>query len=271
MPPQESSKPEWKLVIASHDGNKDLWPYFFHFLQQYWPDAPKPVHMITNHASFDSPDVKCIHSGQDRAWSDVIRESLPAIEAEYMLFMLDDMFLCTDVDVPALEAVFREFIERQGLFCELHIGTQDVLPYPVGSLIRNIPDTPLVAGINCAFWKKDFLAKACVPGRTIWKVDAEVRRLNKLHRENMFYVNTPLPTLDYVESVRGGFWKPEGMEFLEKHGMRPDLFLRPYPPQGRDWFCKVYRSMLKRGMRLRRRWQEAAGEDIMVQPFRNSC
>ncbi|MBK8091329.1 MAG: hypothetical protein IPK32_04880 [Verrucomicrobiaceae bacterium] len=265
-PPNESPMPKWKLVIASHDGNKDLWPYFFHFLWRFWPEVPTPVYLITNHTTFDSPKVKTIHTGPDRAWSDNIRDSLVSIQADYVIFMLDDMFLNTVVNTDSLAEIYREFIQRQGLFCELHVR-QDFEPEAGGGRLRHIPDTSLIAGINCAYWRKDFLAKACVPGRTIWKVDAEVRRLNREQGERMFYTNCSHPELDYVESVKGGFWKPEGIDYLAKNGMRPNLLLRPCPLQGRDWFSKMYRSLLKRGMKIWRGIEQKKGMRKMVRPF----
>lgn len=183
--------------------------------------------------------------------------------------MLDDMFLSSVVNTSRLTEIYTEFIHRKGVFCELNVSLNDE-PEIGNYKLRNIPINSMIAGINCAFWMKDFLDKACIPGRTIWKVDSEVRRLNILNPKTMFYLNAPPPALEYMESVKGGFWKPDGVEYLALNNMKPDLLRRPCPPQGRDWFSKLYRSLLKRVMKLRQRIEQRFGHDMVILPFRDS-
>jgi hypothetical protein len=261
-----SAQPSWALLVASCDNNRDLWPYFFHFLEKFWSELTKPIYLITNHRSYSKKGIVSLQTGSDRSWSDNLAVALKDIPQDYVLLILDDMFLSQQVDSMALEKIFDEFVCRGGLFCDLCVRKGDQLP-ELGQLLRLVPSEPLVAGINCAFWSKEFLLKVCKPGFSIWQADSYLRVLNREDNSRMLYLTSDAPPyIKYVESVRGGFWKKGAIPFLQEEGFRLNYLWRACPPEGQNIFAKTYRSFLKRWMYALRRLSSGVLE-AKVQPI----
>jgi hypothetical protein len=105
----------------------------------------------------------------------------------------------------------------------------------------------------------------------IWHTEGYIReRISGGQIEGLFYLTRNKPWLvSYVEVIKR-FWKKEGIDFLKVHGLKPDLWRRPYPPQGEDPFSRLTRSLLKRytswavARDVRRRLAENGGK---VQPL----
>ena len=107
-------------------------------------------------------------------------------------------------------------------------------------------------GLNATFWQKRYLAQVTEePGLNIWRAEYRLKALARANPQGHFFLEPGTPSLvNYVESIKGFFWKPTALEYLAQHRLKPDLRRRPCPVQGRDPVSRTLRSVLKYRMRL---------------------
>lgn len=242
-----SAKP-WRVLVASCDAYSDLWPFFFHFLFQYWPEVPQPVYLVSNHLTYDDPRVKTLPTGPDDSWGACMQRALHQVGDEPLLFMLDDFLLSTPVDHAKISHFIQTAIQTGAPY--LALDGQSDLGQPIGDgqLHATAPGERAI-GLNLSFWQKEFLLSVTQPGLNIWQAERRLKDF-ALTDPRPFLISattTPL-VVHYVESVRGRFWKPMGRDHLLKHGLRFSSLRRPCPPQDESGWSRFVRSTLKRYM-----------------------
>ena len=236
------------VVVSSCDAYSDLWPYFFHFFFKYWPTAPTPVYLISNELTYRDPRVVTIKVGPDQQWGTNTRNAISQIDSEFVTLLLDDFFF----DAPYPEKDFLTALEQfqsvGGNLLEMRLHG-DVGDKVGNTWFRRADDKNLYSGINSNLWRRETLLRIAQPGLNIWKCESLVRQSLREGEQNFFFLDPDAPKLiSFTEGVRGRFWKKEGVAFLRKNGLEPDLAWRPFPPQGNDPFSKLIRSFYKRRM-----------------------
>lgn len=268
---QAAPDSSWAVLISSFDDNSDLWPLFFHYFFQQWPDAPVPVYLVTNFKRYDDPRVVSLCVGRDTDWGSVITASLASVNARYVWMLLDDLFFDRPVETARVNEVVTQMARRDGVYLET--GRQgDAGPLVEGTDLRHIPASNPIAGINSAIYSKQLLLELARPGNSIWDGNKAMNAMNLKDSPDLYYLREGVPPLiSFMEAVKGKFWKPEAMDFMRRTGVKPDLKWRPFPPQGQDPISKVVRSFHKRRMDLRKRREEkrfvAGGVPALVRPM----
>jgi hypothetical protein len=259
---------DWVVVVSSCDAYSDLWPYFFHFLFKYWPDAGETVYLISNYRTFNHPRVKTIAVGEDLQWGANTRKALEKIPASRILLLLDDFLFNEPFNHAAFITLLEQHINVGGRLVELNQRGQNG-ERVAGTWFRRADAVNYGAGINANLWTKELLAEIAQPGLNIWQCESNIRVLLRQGESRLFFMDEQAPKIiSYVESVKGQFWKPSGVAHLRQHGFEPDLSYRPCPPQGRDFFSKAVRSFHKRRMKSRRLKQGFRGINVSpVQPL----
>jgi hypothetical protein len=269
-PPSQS----WAVLVTSFDDSSDLWPLFFHFLFKYWPDVPTPVYLITNFKVYDDPRVVSLSVGRDLSWGDCMTRAIGKIPADHFWLLLDDMFIQTPMRTARIQALFEQWKSVRGVYLET--GRQSDIGVAIpGTELRRMCSENAAAGINSAMYEREFLLDLARPGLSLWDANTRLTKMNRENHPDFYYLRREVPPMiEFVESVKGKFWKPEGMEFLKKEGIHPDLGWRPFPPQGRGFFGKLVRSYYKRRMNLRKNREESALASgrgtVQVKPYSDS-
>jgi hypothetical protein len=240
-----------RLVVPSCDAYCDIWPFFFHFLFKYWPDVPTPVYLISNHLSYDDPRVTTVKVGEDKHWTDGMAIGLRQIPAEYVIHLLDDFLLTKPLPLDEIFAVYAELKKRNGNWVNL----KPMGPVPEDdpqALIAPITDTKQSAGLHSGLWCTQYFADLCAQRHlNIWQTEGFIRELIRTGKtEGLFYLTRNKRWLVPYTEVLKRFWQKHGIDFLREHGLKPNLWRRPYPPQGGDPFSRFIRSILKRYTRL---------------------
>ncbi|MEW6302173.1 MAG: hypothetical protein AB1705_01795 [Verrucomicrobiota bacterium] len=245
-----ATPPAWSLVVPSCDAYNDTWPFFFHFLFQFWPDVPKPVYLIANHSRYADDRVVTIRVGEDRQWSANYNRALDDVPAELLFSFLDDFLINAPVDHQRVGESFRQFQELGAKYFSVDNFHEPATPRP-GTWFCPVTREQLIVGLNATFWRKSYLKEVCEPGLNIWQAENRLKSFAKANPEGHYFLEEDQPPLvTYVESIKGFFWKPVAVEFLAKHGLTPNLWRRPCPPQGEDKLARFLRSLHKRRMRF---------------------
>jgi hypothetical protein len=264
MPEASSHTPTWSVIVSSCDAYSDLWPFFFHFLQKRWPDVRRPVNLVANFNRYDSPWVRTLAVGADESWGETISRALEQMEEEFVVFLLDDFFLDTQVPAGWLDALVAQLAQAGGDFLSLYkVGRPaDDPSRPLISQVMGRIDCP---GFHAAIFRRSYLQELAAARQNIWVTESRMRDHCEARPGTQFNLAQGAAyRLTYVESVRGQFWKPNGVEYLRANGLRPDLRRRPCPPQGQGPLAKIIRSYHKRRMRWRAQRAAAAPGQVIA-------
>jgi hypothetical protein len=248
-----SADRSWAVFVSSYDGNSDLWPIFFHFFFKEWKDAPTPVYLVTNYKTYNDPRVVSLKVGDDTSWSSTIQKSLAQIPQQQIFLMLDDFFLRKPVSSSRVDQLLGMLAGLRGRYLEVGRKGQ-VGPRVEGTPFRRLVKEYAKAGINSAVLDKTFFQELTDPGLTLWQVNTRLTDLNRADAPGLYYfTEDEEPIVDFEECVRGRFWKPLAVKFLESHAILADYQRRPCPVQARNFFGKLVRSFHKRSMSRRQR------------------
>jgi len=249
-------QPLWSVLVSSFDDNCDLWPIFFHFLFKHWPDVPTPVYLVTNYRTYDDPRVVSLCVGKDVSWGETMTRALAKIPSKHVWMLLEDFFLMQPIQTVRIDRIVRAWDAMGGKYLET--GRQsDVGEIVPGTDFRHIPAENPQAGINSAFYECAFLGALAQPGWSLWQGNSQLKKLNMASHPDLYYLREGVtPMIQFVEAVKGKFWKPVAMDFLKETAVPPDLKWRPFPPQGQDMISKYTRSFHKRRMEWRKKRDE---------------
>lgn len=103
------------VFVSSCDKYSDLWSPFFSILKKKWKDLPYPVYLCTETKTFSCPEMditvlnnnEAIKTGKKIPWGKLNKEGLKKLDTEYVLFLLDDFFLTSDVDQKRIDECIR--------------------------------------------------------------------------------------------------------------------------------------------------------------------
>lgn len=246
-----SSSPTWSVIVSSCDAYSDLWPFFFHFFEQRWPQAPRPLYLVSNFQTFDHPGVRTLAVGRDRSWGATIHAALEKIPDEFVVFLLDDFFLDQTVPAGWVENLVAQLDQAGGDFVSVYHVARGGTPLAKDSLLSVIRERMECPGFHAGIFRRSYLMKLAAAGENIWRTESLMRddALDRNFKQFSLTEESPF-RLTYVESVRGRFWKPNGVACLKQHGLKPDLWRRPCPPQGDGVAARIIRSLHKRRMHL---------------------
>lgn len=233
------------VFMASCDNYDDLWHPFFECMDKFWPNIPYPVYLCTDHKTYEPR--KPLHfkvqtlnqvSKGRKTWSQLVIETLKQVPAEYILFTIDDYFICNPVEGKYIKEIMA-IMDTDPLIASFQLyGTRlrdsiktktDELEYvplwPKGWATHFMP----------TIWRKTVLLKWLRPWESAWGFEghgsARYRRWH--YKEKVFVVRQP-EIYDYLEfnkdysAVVHGRWLdvPELDTFFEKNEIEVDFAQR---------------------------------------------
>jgi hypothetical protein len=221
------------VVVLSCDAYADLWPTFFSLFRRHWPDCPFPVLLGSNHRDSPEPSVETIKIGGDASWADSAHRVVGAVDTPYVLLLLEDFLLRSQVNSAAVTARFQELRRLEGGCLRLKPFPKPDLPLARFSAIGEIrPGAPYRCSLQAAIWRREIFLELLKPGETAWEMEIfGSRRSDSL---DMGFYSTWHPVLDYVAGVTLGEWTPRGIAVCREQGIVPDLSNRRVTPAERN-------------------------------------
>ncbi len=230
MPPALQSNaptpPSIAVLVASCDKYGDLWPLFFELFAKFWPDCPHRVHLLTNHFRPALPGVVILPVGDDTSWSGNLRRALHLIHADYILLLVDDLFLCAPVNNGAVASLCAEFAAAGGNCLKLNPTVPGDRRFSA-TLDLSSPGSPYRASAVLTLWKKDLLHALLLEGETAWDFEIEGSRRSDAHEG--FYVARQ-GQFQIVNGVIKGRWSRRARAQVAEAAGRPATGARPVQP-----------------------------------------
>lgn len=221
--------PNTNIVIGGYDKYSVLWQPLVHGIDKYWKNHWK-IKFITNFA--DAPIGDSIKTGEDKGWGEQIRNGFKQINADIILWMMDDFWITGPVNNVYLNTL-SSYMSR---FDIDHIR---LLP-------PAYPDKGVVPERECK------RPSDIDPRLWIFKDDAEFRASATfgLWKREVF--------LDYLDGVKTP-WMFEQVAGLESRGN--DRYLCNIDPYilPTSWYCNPYPNG-KNSIMSRGKWDTPAYE-----------
>lgn len=216
------------ILISSCDSFSDCWLPMIHSIRKYWSECPYPIFIISNFKKIEEKGIKFINIGQDKGFGSNTKKALELIEANHIIFFLDDFFLCDTVDsvvvndhlnhcilnnVDFLKIDYRDIIYRD----ELRIADSIYCANPLN--IRYSLNTAI------SIWKKNALHSLCVEGFTAWDferkgIDNITKNNLKINSETILSSRFEKMTIKKIcgpGAVCKGRWTKEGVKYLKEN------------------------------------------------------
>lgn len=217
--PSNELKYDLGVIVLSCDAYSDLWTVFFKQFAKHWSKADYNLYLACNEKSSGISDVIDAKSGPDIDWSSSLISSLQQVKEENVLIMIDDAFLCKDINHQHFLKLLNVFVEQNMDYLRLKNTpkpdisfTNEIGKISAGQLYR----TALFPSI----WKKEVLLKILSPGESAWEF--ELKGSDRSDEYSEFY-GTYNDVFEIIHGVIKGKWHPDALSLLEKEGVMVDV------------------------------------------------
>lgn len=216
------------IVISSCDLYSDCWlPMIFSF-KKFWPQCPYPIYIISNFESIDEEGINFIKVGEHKGFGSNMKKALKLIEADYVIFFLEDYFLNNIVDNKMVNSHIAHCIKNKVDFLKIDscdIIYRDEMRIGDSFYCENPLDIRYSLNAAIAIWKKNALLSLCVEGFTAWDFERKGISFIKKYRliiksetilSTSFETNT-IKKIGVAGAVSKGKWTIEGLKFLKEN------------------------------------------------------
>ena len=223
------------VLVCSCDKYEDAWKPFFTLLQTHWKDCPYPIYLNTETKKFSDPlnlGVKTINGNPKWQWSKRLRHCLEQIDSNYILLMLEDFFLLSDVkqkivneclDWMKKDDLAFVCFERHGHLLDGEVPEHEIFA-------RRKQGTRYTLNLQVGIWNKKILLKCLKDFESPWEFE-EIGNIRSYGIKQNFYIqlyDTP-PIFDYnVNRLSGyglyrGTWLKSNKSLFARYGIDVDF------------------------------------------------
>lgn len=235
------------ILVSSCDFFSDVWKPMICAFFQNWEDCPYPIYFVSNFKELDDKRVNFIKVGKDISYGTNLRKALDQIDADYIIYFMEDYFLDAKVNTSDIEK-HVDYCENHGInFMKLASDNlvetrKDVVD---GIYRKNPMDNKYAINTVVAIWTKKMLYDLTLPEYSPWDFERNV--VNYVN-ENNYPANTLVLAAEefrehgipYMEVVRRGKWISNVIPFLKKNGFEEELKNRKHEPEIIHKFASYY-------------------------------
>ncbi len=221
------------LFVASCDKYYQAWEPFFFFLKKHWPKFDMPIILNTETKSFayEGFDIKTFsmyEKGETVPWGKRMLDHLDKVETDYILLMLEDYFLRSDVNEDKLNQLITLLDENED------ISTFNLVNAPIkmdknkqlGDFLLR-PRKGKYRFVCTGLWRVSHLKEYILPDESPWEWEV-YGNYRSAFTENKFYMlkEGVAPYIDYGFSydwmgIRKGKWVIDDVgPLFEKNGLK---------------------------------------------------
>lgn len=187
------------ILVNSCDKYEDILDTFFELLHRFWPDIPFEIALSTESLEYKNKyfEIKNLHpKNKECSWTERIEDTLNQISSNYVLLMLDDLFLYDYVQTEKVLENLQSLKENDKIvnftYWPILNDTEESV-YP-GFKKRKEVAKYKVAAILGLWNKKHFLKYVKGYKENIWEFEPNATiRSNTLYKSDEFYVSKDFP------------------------------------------------------------------------------
>ena len=203
------------ILVLSCDKFEDTWEPFFKLFHHYFDECDIPLYLGTNTKEFDDKKVVTVLSGEDKDWSSSLKNILAQIQEEFILILLDDLFITSKFDDEKMKNCF-DFMNNSDVK-HIHLKTS----MKPASIINNdygqfgVYDIGMPYTVNViGFWNKNYLNNILIPGESPWNF--EIMGSYRVSYDPGFYCLMQV-LFDDLHGIEKGMWFDSSIGYLDNH------------------------------------------------------
>ena len=200
-----------KICLIGYPGSKHILPASSFLIDKYIP-TDFEVNFL-NFGDYDEDKLFCgnyvkldeTQEGGSSAWSRYLKDYFNSIEDEFVIFSLDDFFLCRDMDMEVYDTLFKMISSDSNIACaKLGIGPHPrvhEMEYIKNSDIHAfslIENASYSASTQYSIWRRTVLVDLLNNGTDAWSF--ELRGTDYLNGTGQKVVGSSRVCLPYSES-----------------------------------------------------------------------
>lgn len=188
--------------MVSCDSFSDVWNPFFKSFHHYWKDCDLKTFLLSNEKECEELNVKTIKVGDDVSWSDNLIKAIDNIKNEYVLLLLDDLFIVNKVSSNYFDKISKWIDLNSPNYLRLTISHKpEIFDNFVGLLPKK---TPYKTSLMPCIWKKSILKEILKSGESAW--DFEIKGSVRASKYDNFYA-LQKNLIDYDNAIIKGSWQ----------------------------------------------------------------
>lgn len=230
------------MCVCSCDAYSDIWPIFFRFLEKYWSGISYPIYLNTEtkdyfHKSFQ---IKMLHDTDIAStWSSRLIHAIKNIKEEYVLLILDDFFLLSDVQENEIDKCAIALDQNENIacfhFCKMNPTEGTLMSTEFEKFKKRDPRWWYWVNFLPALWRKSALLDLLSPYENAWQAEYFGTIRAKLSKYDFYTLSDKeKPIIDYNILLSEGYglcqgkWTVSTKQLFEKEGIDVDMQQRGF-------------------------------------------
>lgn len=226
------SKTKCSVLVSSCDKYKDAWIPFFTLIGKYWKNRPYPIFLntetekATEVAGIPVTSISCPY--KNCSWSKRLIHALKKIKSEYIIFMLEDFFIMSEVDQKEIDHCVK-LMDANPNAANINFGygkdieSTDYIDTKYAKRSRN---TGYYLNAQAAIWRRKMLIKILSPYESAWQFELFGSERAKLYPYDFIIKKDDVPIFDYHTQlnfnlgIQKGMWMTGNVDFFEREGIK---------------------------------------------------
>lgn len=220
------------IYVSTFDGYSDLWDNFFKVFNINFNSCPYRIYMSTNYKDYTYDSLTVIKTGEEISWMNRIKKSIGNVDSEYILFLLEDYLIGTNVDYRQLDDIVNFMIDNDIQYYRLQDIPKSESKYKNIDYLGRI-NSKQKYGVNTivSIWNKNYLLKIIEEAndvKTAWDFEVYLcKRFNSINEE--FIPNCCVDKRDLLKIKNGvyrGKWFRSTIKYFKNQGINLDVGTR---------------------------------------------
>lgn len=227
------------ILVNSCDEYEELWEPFFICLKENWKNIKYPIVLNTESKSIqiEGLDIQTfqLYDKEKRiCWGKRMKETLKRISSPYIIFLLDDFFLRSSVDIERLEKciMWMEKNPNIAVFCFDSVKGKNIPSFQYTDFELRERKGEYRFNCQAAVWNRKKLIKFIRNHESPWDWEIIGSIRSRRYKEEFYsIIEGRKPIFDYYTggAVHRGKWVLDCVEpLIEKYKLNIDLNKRGY-------------------------------------------
>ena len=211
------------LVISSCDSHSDAWSTFFYLLHRMWSDLQYPIYIIAESKEYQDDNIRAVNplvgeNSEKKTWSWIFKRALKRIESEYVIVLLEDYFLESEVDTEELEKCVSFMQNNTDVACITFRGKKEAEESKELSGYRLVEKGSLYrADCQASIWRKECLLKLLRDHEDAWRFEHfGSKRTNRYAWRFYKAIGSRVFDYDGGDPIFRGYWNMKSIRRIEE-------------------------------------------------------
>ena len=215
------------VLVSSCDSYRDVEKPFVKLFRKYWPDCPFETVLVSETGSVEGFD-RVVLSGTGKTWCETIDFALQQITTPYVILLMNDYFLCSPVNTPALLVRLEDAQKFNAASLRLNPMPPGRKLYAQSDLLEMPKNVAYCVTCQVSIWEHGFLSGLVKRNKSAWEFERQGSFM--VADEKRPLLVTPTKEFPFLDAVHKGYWEKFGVKCLAENGIEFDFSKRSLPP-----------------------------------------